>query len=101
MRRLVPADELPYAFLDPDHRPVPKLTLGAAQVRRGQPHVARLVAVALDADLAPQRPPDQLDQSVEPHARPAADIDRLRPPRHPPPDPKRTRLNPSSYLYLY
>src|SRR6266540_6474599 len=77
MNRLVPADELPNAFLDPDRGPVPELALGAAQVRRGKLDVARLVAVALDPDLAPQRLPDQVDQSVESHARPAADVDRF------------------------
>src|SRR5882762_2857372 len=85
MNGLVPANELPNAFLDPDRGPVPELALGAAQVRRGESYVARLVAVALDPHLAPQRPSDQLDQSVEPHTRPAADIDRL---GEPPPRPR-------------
>src|SRR3989442_920973 len=85
MDRLIPANEFPNAFLDADGGPVPELTLGAAQVRRGQPHVAGLLAVALDPHLAPQRPSDQLDQAVEPHAPPAADIDGLGEPRRPRP----------------
>src|SRR5437667_10926834 len=85
MHHLVPADEMPNAFLDPDRGSVPQLALGAAQVRRGEPNVAGLVPVALDPHLAPQRPPDQLDQSVEPHAGPATNIDRLGEPRRPRP----------------
>src|SRR5438067_7748527 len=85
MYRLVPTDELPNAFLDADRRAVRQLALSAPQVRRSQPHVTRLVAVALDPDLAPQGPPDQLDQSVEAHPRPAADVDRLGQPRRPAP----------------
>src|SRR5881397_3356784 len=85
MNRLVPTDELPNAFLDPDRGPVPELALGAAQVRRGEADVARLVVTALDAHLAPQRLSDHLDQSVEPHPRPAADVDRLGDPRGPRP----------------
>src|SRR5438093_7606881 len=83
MHRLVPTDELSNAFLDPDGGPVPELTLGAAQVRRGESNVARLVVTALDPHLAPQRLSDQLDQAVEPHALPAADVDRLGQPRGP------------------
>src|SRR2546430_15086544 len=85
MRRLVPTDEFPNAFLDADRGAVPELALGTTQVRGREPHVSRLVAVALDPHLTPQRSPDQLDQLVEPHARPAADVDRLRPPRPPRP----------------
>src|SRR5438094_9629330 len=85
MRRLVPTDELPNAFLDADRGAVPELALGTTQVRGREPHVSRLVAVALDPHLTPQRSPDQLDQVVEPHARPAADVDRLGQP--PPPRP--------------
>src|SRR5882762_11216529 len=79
---LVPADELPNAFLDADRGAVRQLALGATQIRRGEPHVTGLVAVALDPDLAPQGPPDQLDQPVEAHPRPTTDIDRFgQPPR--------------------
>src|ERR1700704_1575342 len=85
MGRLVPANELPNAFLDSDGGAVPELALSAAQVRRREPYVARLVAVTLDPYVAPQRPSDQLDQPVEPHARPATDIDRLGEPRGPRP----------------
>src|SRR5260370_27677425 len=85
MHRLVPADELPNAFLDSHRGAVPELALGTTQIRGREPHVARLVAVALDPHLTPQRPPDQLDQVVEPHARPAADVDRLGQPRPPRP----------------
>src|SRR2546426_6752566 len=76
MRRLVPTDELPNAFLESDRGAVPELALGTTQVRGREPHVSRLVAVALNPHLTPQRSPDQLDQVVEPHARPAADVDR-------------------------
>src|SRR3989441_4590141 len=72
MRRLIPTDEFPNAFLDADRRAVPELALGTTQIRGREPHISRLVAVALDPHLTPQRPPDQLDQLVEPHARPAA-----------------------------
>src|SRR5436189_258819 len=85
MYRLIPADELPNTFLDADRGVVPQRALGAPQVRRGKPHVTRLVAVALDPDLPPQRPPDQLDQPVEAHARPATDVDRLGEPLRPRP----------------
>src|SRR3989442_10153594 len=85
MYRLIPADELPNTFLDADRGVVPQLALGAPQVRRGKPHVARLVAVALDPDLPPQRPPDQLDQPVEAHSCPATDVDRLGGALRPPP----------------
>src|SRR5258707_13418830 len=85
MDRLIPANEFPNAFLDADRGPVSELPLGTPQVRRGEPHVARLLAVALDPHLAPQRSSDQLDQVIEPHARPAADIDRLGEPPPPPP----------------
>src|SRR6059058_6155555 len=85
MRRLVPTDELPNAFLESDRGAVPELALGTTQVRGREPHVSRLVAVALDPHLTPQRSPDQLDQVVEPHARPAADVDRLGQPRRPGP----------------
>src|SRR3989442_28330 len=57
MDRLIPANEFPNAFLDADGGPVPELTLGAAQVRRGQPHVAGLLPVALDPHGAPSSPP--------------------------------------------
>lgn len=77
MGRLVPADELPNAFLDPYGRPVAELAFGSAEVGRGQPHVTGLVAVALDVHLAPQRSPDQIDQPVEAHALPTADVDGL------------------------
>src|SRR3989454_5317238 len=83
MNRLVPADELPNAFFDPDRGPVPELVLGAAQVRRREPYVSRLVVVSLDPHLTAQSPPDQRDQSVEPYARPAADVDRLGEPCRP------------------
>src|SRR2546430_9745318 len=86
MRRLVPTDELPNAFLESDRGAVPELALGTTQIRSREPHISRLVAVALDPHLTPQRPPDQLDQLVEPHARPAADVDRLGQP--PPPRPR-------------
>src|SRR5438046_10748032 len=85
MRRLVPTDELPNAFLDADRGAVPELALGTTQVRGREPAGSRLVAVALDPHLTPQRSPDQLDQVVEPHARPAADVDRLGQPRRPRP----------------
>src|SRR5438128_12519151 len=85
MRRLVPTDELPNAFLDADRGAVPELALGTTQVRGREPHVSRLVAVALDPHLTPQRSPGQLDQVVEPHARPAADVKRRGPPRRPGP----------------
>src|SRR5256884_8934611 len=85
MRRLVPTDELPDAFLESDRGAVPELARGTPEVGGGEPHVSRLVAVALDPHLTPQRSPDQLDQLVEPHARPAADVDRLGQPRRPRP----------------
>src|SRR5260370_35110132 len=86
MHRLVPTDELPNAFVDSHRGAVPELALGTTQVRGREPHVSRLVAVALDPHLTPQRSPDQLDQVGEPHARPAADVDRLdEPPPLPPP----------------
>src|SRR2546430_16086186 len=85
MRRLVPTDEFPNAFLDADRGAVPELALGTTQVRGREPHVSGLVAVALDPHLTPQRSPDQLDQVVEPHARPAAAVDRLGPTRRPRP----------------
>src|SRR3989442_13578146 len=83
MYRLIPADELPNTFLDADRGVVPQLALGAPLVRRGKAHVPRLFAVALDPDLPPQRPPDQLDQPVEAHARAATDVDRLGEPLRP------------------
>src|SRR6266550_122916 len=70
MRRLVPTDELPNAFLESDRGAVPELALGTTQIRGREPHISRLVAVALDPHLTPQRPPDQLDQLVGPQARP-------------------------------
>src|SRR5438094_8118973 len=93
MGRLVPADELLNAFLDAHGGPIAQLAFGAAQVGGRQPHVARLVAVALNADLAPRGPSDQVDQPVEPHALPAADVDGLghAPPAPPPPPPPRPR----------
>ena len=42
-----------------------------------QPHVPRLIGVALDRRLLPQCPGDERDQAVQPHARPAAQIHRL------------------------
>src|SRR5689334_3087138 len=78
MGRLVPADELPNSLLDADLRTEPELAPGAPQVRIGEPHVTRLIGVALDAHCAPHRASDHFDQPVESHTRPAADVDRLR-----------------------
>src|SRR2546423_15570363 len=77
MGRLVPADEEPNPFLDADLGPEAELPGGAPQVRIREPHVPRLIAVALDAYLAAERARDQVDQPIEPHPRAAADVDRL------------------------
>src|SRR2546422_4039018 len=87
MYLLVPAHEVLDALLDTDLRPVAQLALGAAQVGRRQPHVARLIGMSLDPHLPPQSSPDQLDQAVQPHPRPAADVDRFGNPPPPPPPP--------------
>src|SRR5438552_5710742 len=81
MGRLVPADEVPDPFLDPDARPVAELRLGAAQVGGGEPHVPGLVGVALHLRRPAQGPPDQGDQPVEPHPRAAPDVNRRAHPR--------------------
>src|SRR5947199_10363823 len=85
MRRLVPTDELPNAFLDADRGAVPELALGTTQARGREPHVSRLVAVALDPHLTPERWRGQLDPALEPHARPAADVEPLGQPSGPRP----------------
>src|SRR5439155_21047039 len=77
MGRLVPANEQSNTFLDPYRGPIAELAFRAPQVGRGEPHVPRLVAVAFDAHVLPQGPSDQVDQPVEPHALPAADVDGL------------------------
>src|SRR5438445_10173689 len=77
MSRLVPADEEPDPFLDADFGPEAELLAGAPQVGIREPHVPRLVAVALDPHLAAERARDQLDQSIEPHPRAPTDVDRL------------------------
>src|SRR5207302_11280036 len=77
MGRLVPADEEPNPFLDADLGPEAELPAGAPQVGIREPHVPRLVAVALDPHLAAERARDQLDQPIKPHPRAAADVDRL------------------------
>src|SRR2546430_1090845 len=77
MNPLVPADEESNPFLDADLGPEPELPAGAPQVGVREPHVPRLVAVALDPHLAAERARDELDQPVEPHPRTSADVDRL------------------------
>src|SRR5881628_3243162 len=81
MYLLVPAHEVLDSLLDADLGPVAELALGAAQIGRRQPHVARLIGMALDPHLLSQRVPDQLDQAVQPHPRTAADVDRFGNPR--------------------
>src|SRR6184192_1226281 len=90
MYLLVPAHEVLDSLLDADLGPVAELALGAAQIGRRQPHVARLIGMALDPHLLSQRVPDQLDQAVQPHPRTAADVDRFGNPRPPPPTPPPT-----------
>src|SRR5260370_19952738 len=93
MNPLVPADKQPNPFLDANLGLEPELLAGPPQVRVRDAHVTRLVAVALDPSLAPERAADQRDQPVEPHAGPTPDVDRLREPLpagaprplHPPP----------------
>src|SRR3989442_14653846 len=77
MGRLIPADEQTDALVDADDRPVAEDGGGAAQVGRGARHVPRLVSAPLDDGLAPQGGADQVDQPIEPDARPAADVKRL------------------------
>src|SRR5204863_7800251 len=77
MDRLVPADEESNPFLDADLGPEPELPAGAPQVGVREPHVPRLVAVALDPHLAAERASDQLDQPIQPHPGASADVDRL------------------------
>src|SRR5256886_15532706 len=100
MNPLVPADEESNPFLDADLGPEPELPAGPPQVGVREPHVPRLVAVALDPHLAAERARDELDQPVEPHPRTSADVDPLadppgarprRPAQGPPQPPGPTR----------
>src|ERR1051326_9282051 len=77
MHRLVPADEESNPFLYADLGPEPELPAGAPQVGVREPHVPRLIAVALDPHLAAERASDQLDQPIQPHPGAPADVDRL------------------------
>src|SRR5207253_3100489 len=77
MDRLVPADEESNPFLDADLGPEPELPAGAPQVGVREPHVPRLVAVALDPHRAAERASDQLDQPIQPHPGASADVDGL------------------------
>src|SRR5438094_8002993 len=77
MDRLVPADEESNPFLDADLGPEPELPAGAPQVGVREPHVPRLVAVALDPHLAAELASDQLDRPIQPHPGASADADRL------------------------
>src|ERR1051325_12179489 len=77
MHRLVPADEESNPFFDADLGPEPELPAGAPQVGVREPHVPRLIAVALDPHLAAERASDQLDQPIQPHPGAPADVDRL------------------------
>src|SRR5438093_11556506 len=81
MYLLVPAHEVLDSLLDADLGPVAELALGAAQIGRRQPHVARLIGMALDPHLLSPRVPDQLDHAVQPHPPPAAHVDRCGNPR--------------------
>src|SRR2546430_8863829 len=74
MDRLVPADEESNPFLDADLGPEPELPAGAPQVGVREPHVPRLVTVALDPHLAAERASDQLDQPIQPHPGASADV---------------------------
>src|SRR3989442_7010718 len=77
MGRLIPADEQTECVVDADDRPVAEDGGGAVQVGGGARHVPRLVSAPLDDGLAPQSGADQVDQPIEPDARPAADVKRL------------------------
>src|SRR2546422_3772438 len=80
MGRLVPADELPDAFLDADGGPVAELALGPAQIGGREMHVAGLVGRGLHDGLPTERAANQGEQPVESHPVAPTDVERLAPP---------------------
>src|SRR2546426_8056978 len=76
MGRLVPADELPDAFLDADGGPVAELALGPAQIGGREMHVAGLVGRGLHDGLPTERAANQGEQPVESHPVAPTDVER-------------------------
>src|SRR2546427_12076885 len=88
MDLLVPAYEVADPLFDADPGPISELPFGAPQIGRREAHVPRLVGAPLDSHGAPERPPDERDQAIQPHPRATANVYRcLRPPPPPPPPP--------------
>src|SRR2546427_1785766 len=87
MDLLVPAYEVADPLFDADPGPIIELPFGAPQIGRREAHVPRLVGVPLDSHGAPERPPDELDQAIQPHPRATANVDRDGAPTPPPPPP--------------
>src|SRR5438034_1922748 len=77
MNLLVPVYELADAFRDADARLEAQHASGVGQIGIGQPHVARLIGLALDARFLAERRGDERNQAVEAHAVAAAQIDCL------------------------
>src|SRR2546427_4680049 len=89
MDLLVPAYEVADPLFDADPGPIIELPFGAPQIGRREAHVPRLVGVPLDSHGAPERPPDELDQAIQPHPRATANVDRDGAPTPPtPPAPR-------------
>src|SRR2546430_11488299 len=87
MDLLVPAYEVADPLFDADPGPIIELPFGAPQIGRREAHVPRLVGVPLDSHGAPERPPDELDQAIQPHPRATANVDRDGAPTPPTPPP--------------